>query len=346
MKVLLSVVVPVFNAQEYLYKCIHSILLQTFTDFELLLVNDGSIDNSDRICKEFANNDKRVRYFYQNNAGPSVARNKGIEESRGSYLLFVDADDYIEPEMFNYMVHTAIKENIDFMICGLILDRFIERKIISSEVKYLQKRHIINNKNIADNIIDLFENEAINGPCGKLYRTELIKANNLKMNELIHLQEDLLFNVEYIAQIQSLYVSEKCFYHYEVKNENSLTRKYTPNKFDMLNQVHDQIVSYYMNYSIKKKETLQKIYYLFVKNVYSCFLDLFHEKCMLNKREKLSFIQQIIQSRQFKVKIKRADKDGAKYKLLLLCLKLRNKFILYYFSKFLYFSRRNMKLKF
>ena len=119
---LLSVIVPIYNAEFYLHKCIDSILAQTFREFELILVNDGSTDSSGKICDQYEKRDKRVRVCHTKNRGAVVARKTGIDRAKGRYIGFVDADDYIEPKMFESMLRGIEKSGADFIHTGYIED--------------------------------------------------------------------------------------------------------------------------------------------------------------------------------------------------------------------------------
>ena len=114
----ISVIVPAYNAEKYLRRCIDSILVQTFTDFELLLVNDGSIDRTDTICNEYAVKESRIRVFHKKNGGVSSARNLGLDNAKGKYVMFVDSDDYMLSDMSELMISTLNAKNADLVICG------------------------------------------------------------------------------------------------------------------------------------------------------------------------------------------------------------------------------------
>ena len=115
----LSIIVPVYKVEKYLPKCIDSILAQTFTDFELILIDDGSPDRCGEICDEYAIKDERIVVIHQVNRGVSAARNAGLDAAKGEYIGFVDSDDWIKPEMYEIMVRTAIDKKADVVICGL-----------------------------------------------------------------------------------------------------------------------------------------------------------------------------------------------------------------------------------
>lgn len=121
---LISVIVPVYNAEKYISKCIDSILSQTFKDFELILINDGSTDNSDLICGKYASIDNRVKVFHKQNGGAGSARNLGVQKAVGDWIMFVDADDWIEPECLD-ICSKYISRNIDLIVfsCNLAASR-------------------------------------------------------------------------------------------------------------------------------------------------------------------------------------------------------------------------------
>lgn len=115
----ISIIVPVYNVEKYLEKCVRSILAQTFTDFELILVDDGSPDSSGAMCDQFAEQDQRVKVIHKENGGLSDARNAGIEIATGEYLGFVDSDDYIADDMYELLYTNIVKEDADLSICGI-----------------------------------------------------------------------------------------------------------------------------------------------------------------------------------------------------------------------------------
>ena len=118
----LSVIVPVYNTEKYLPVCVDSILAQTFTDFELILVDDGSADGSGGICDKYAAGDARVRVIHQPNGGVTNARKNGVRQACGMYFSFIDSDDWIHPEMFEQMVGKAVETNADVVVCDLSLE--------------------------------------------------------------------------------------------------------------------------------------------------------------------------------------------------------------------------------
>ncbi|WP_342470250.1 glycosyltransferase family 2 protein [Ureibacillus sp. FSL K6-3587] len=342
----ISIIIPVYNAEPFLDKTIQSILSQTYKNFQLILIDDGSKDNSLQICYRYQREDSRILVLSQENAGSSAARNYGLIKATGDYIMFVDADDCIEENMLEELVKIAKEKNPDIVMCGLYKNFYDKnKKLIESKVFRLKPRYIKGNKSIANGIIDLFENEKINGPTCKLIRKKLIIGNEIMMPVGIHLQEDLLFNVKVLCFAESIYVTDKCFYHYNNYNVESVTKRYYQNKFEMLNYVHNYVVEYF-ELRTKNNDILARAYYLYIKNVYAGFLNLFHDDCVLSRREKIDYIEGIITSNEYNEKLNKSKRSGFKYTVLKSFLQTKNKYIIYYFTKLLYYLKKYLKMKY
>lgn len=203
---LISIIVPVYNAERYINKCIDSILSQTYTNWELLLINDGSTDKSLKICQEYLSKDSRIKVFDKINGGVSSARNLGIENSNGVWITFIDSDDWVE----NNYLHNFIQE-YDISLQGYYRD--------SIKVKYPESI-IMQNPGAV-----YLSNAYMYGPVCKLFKTDLIKENNIKFDLELSYGEDILFLMQYIIYCKTMYVSDKCGYHYTNDNVNSLTKR-------------------------------------------------------------------------------------------------------------------------
>lgn len=205
-----SVIVPVYNTEKYLNKCIDSILAQTFTDFELLLIDDGSTDNSGKICEEYAEKDKRVKVFHKENGGVSRARNLGIDNAQGEYLSFIDSDDYIRPEMYSELVAVADKYGVDLVSSDIALNG----KVLPNKTPSFRK---LEKEEIRNKVLTYF---TVNDNSGTgAYTTMLIKRsvlidNNVRFYEDFAFQEDLMFVINVYANISSMYYISKAFYEY------------------------------------------------------------------------------------------------------------------------------------
>jgi glycosyltransferase involved in cell wall biosynthesis len=222
-KPVISVIVPIYNSGQYLEKTIISILNQTYKDLELILVDDGSTDNSGEICSEFQKNDNRIKILTQKNSGVSEARNKGIVESTGKYICFVDSDDWIDE---TYLDDFGISEdNYDgtLFIQGFndCYDGKTYRNIKNSY------KHNLYKPAIKEEIegFELFHNGYI---CSKLYQRSILVENNIKFEKSLHMNEDHIFNFDYFRYIKFINVTSHSGYNYEHRNNNSLSRRRYP----------------------------------------------------------------------------------------------------------------------
>ena len=209
---MVSVIVPVYNLESLIERCIKSIINQTYKDLEIIIINDGSTDNSEEIIEKYAKQDKRIKYHYKENSGQATTRNLGIDKSKGKYILFVDGDDWIELNMIEDMVNSA-NEETELVISDYYID-YYDITIVGISVPHYSddetKNLILSNP----------------GPCYKLYKSNIIKKHKPFFPEGI-IYEDLAI-IPYInSLIKSSVYLKKPYYHYCIR-ENSTIHK---NKF-------------------------------------------------------------------------------------------------------------------
>lgn len=218
MSPIVSIIVPVYNTENYLSCCINSILEQTFTDFELLLINDGSTDESGRICDEYQKQDSRIKVFHIQNQGVSNARNTGINSAKGEWITFVDSDDWLE------VTYLATFFELDLQEDTLYVE---QAQAVKSNLYKDWPIKFPNTTLTLSSITDytLLNNILIYGtPWGKLYNTKLIKKNKIFFNKQISLHKDHCFYFEYIKYIKNINIINKSRYYYRIiLNSQSLS---------------------------------------------------------------------------------------------------------------------------
>lgn len=228
---LLSVIIPVYNAEKYLRATVESVLAQDCDEFEVILVDDGSKDNSARICDVIANEYEQVRVFHKINGGVSSARNAGIEMAKGKYITFVDADDKVAEHMFADMVSEGESKNADKVFCGIA--EINGDACRNNRIACLPSRQVLDREFIVNTMLytGCCSDSYMNSACGSLYKTALIRKHNLRF-ENRPMGEDWLFNMKYCDIIQSAVYIDKPYYMYMRNNESAVSR-YQPRQFDL-----------------------------------------------------------------------------------------------------------------
>lgn len=212
---MVSIIVPVYNSEKSILRCVSSLINQTYKEIEIILVNDGSIDKSEEICLSLCDKDSRIKYYCKENGGAASARNYGLSKSTGDFIMFVDSDDYTMPNMVETMIQCQSKDNVDWVICGMRAVSKYKENVISFEDAYN-----LNMVAFGKIITKYYFKAIINSPCNKLYRRRLIKEY---MNTDFIWGEDYVFNVMYMKNIQTVSVISKPLYVYDCIGD-SVTR--------------------------------------------------------------------------------------------------------------------------
>lgn len=237
---LISVIVPVYNVEKYLAKCIDSILKQTYSNLEIILVDDGSTDNSNKICKEYEKLDKRIRVIHKKNGGLSDARNYGLTFATGDYISFIDSDDYIEKNMYELLLNALKNNNGDMAVCG----RWIEKEEEQLEL-YTKDR-----EEVWDSIQALkyyFKRIKIDpSACDKLFKKEILDNIVFPIGKI---HEDIFIMDVIIARCKIIVHVGKPLYHY-VNRQGSITKKvFSEKNFDYI-EAHQEVFKRYLNNKI------------------------------------------------------------------------------------------------
>lgn len=219
---LVTVIVPVHNAEKTLNDCIESILNQTYKEIEIIIIDDGSTDNSLEICKIIANSSNIINLIHEENAGVSCARNMGLESAHGDFIVFVDSDDTIMPDYVESLICKVHEYNCDIVIEGFLANSkgHVRKNSLSFEgiIKITELKH---------HLKEMIDKKFFLSVWGKLYRKHIIDNYHIQFDKEISIGEDMLFNCTYFKYVNLLYVSRKCEYIYKIgENETSLTHEF------------------------------------------------------------------------------------------------------------------------
>jgi glycosyltransferase involved in cell wall biosynthesis len=256
---LVSVIVPVYNTEKYLKKCIDSILNQTYKEIELILVDDGSTDNSLEILREYERQDTRVFVIPQENKGVSGARNRGLEAARGKYIGFVDSDDYISLYMIEYLVG-LLEEGNDFASCGWIYEteEGEREQSTSGSIKEMETRN--------DILKCMFEQGGCApNVCNKLLRGDVVREHGIRFPEGIKIGEDMIMLCQYVLNCEKGVYDPNPLYHYVTRKDSAYHKRNVKGSFDesFVNEIKaHEIVLEMLPDCGARKSFINKMYYV------------------------------------------------------------------------------------
>lgn len=238
---MITIIIPIYNNAAVLERCLKSAQEQTYRNIEVLMINDGSQDNSEEICKRFEEKDKRFRYIYQDNGGVSVARNTGLCNMRGDFFTFVDSDDWIEPEYCEKLINEAESSDSDVVFSGI--------NYWSNGVKSPQQESafadIVENRRVEHFLIGHKE-YAIGSSCRVLFRRD--KYNDIRFDVHFHIYEDLIFLLTALSMTNKMSYVSDCLYNYDLSQVNYFKKYNRDNFFDICYNIGNKIYELLMRF--------------------------------------------------------------------------------------------------
>lgn len=223
----ISVIVPIYNTEKYLVKCIESICNQTFRDIQIILVDDGSTDSSGSICDTYADLDERIMVIHNCNQGVVQSRKVGLAVAKGEFIVFIDSDDYMDESAIQHMYESMQDSSSDIVVCGYIMDKDNSSQMIKNNMKpgvydksileSMYSKLIFDDSNMQPSIIQSM--------CGKLFKKNLLLETSEGIDERITLGEDASFVFPYLLACETICISDQCYYHYQIRNGSMCSKK-------------------------------------------------------------------------------------------------------------------------
>lgn len=333
-----SVIVPVYNCEKYLEKCLDSIINQNYDDYELILIDDGSSDSSVTIVDDYEKKYKNVRVLHKKNAGVSAARNDGIKLAKGKYITFIDCDDYVVDNYFETL-HYIICEipNLDLYNFGFYSDIEDEKQNLVSQDKINYKNKLYHSKEeIRNDLVELYDNTMLYNPVNKVYVREIIEKNFLKFPNY-NWGEDVEFNRKYLFKIQNMYNSDVCLYHYIRERDCSITKKYKENLFTIRKKEFFEFNEYFELWKIPKSKYYEFSCRRYIERVLGCIENEFCIKKTFKNRYKN--IKCMINDELTIEAIKYVKPKSKKIKLMIIPLKFRLTILTFVMGFFIHFIK-------
>lgn len=264
-----SVIIPVYNSERTIKRCIESITLQNRPDVETIIINDGSTDETESLCKALQTKHNNIIYLYKENGGVSSARNLGLSVANGEFVLFVDSDDYVDNKCFD-TIDRYTQSNADFYQFGfsIVANGLVKetREFSECNVKTSSEKEAF----VSDGVVT----RSINSPCAKIFKRKIINEKGLRFCEELSTGEDLTFVFTFLLSANKVERSENKIYFADVGNEESLSRKYREDLSEQLIGVYDSMVKAFQKSKIESKLINQSLAWLFYRNAYSVANDI------------------------------------------------------------------------
>ncbi len=252
---LVSIIVPVYNVEQYLEKCVNSIINQSYKNLEIILVDDGATDNSGKICDELAKLDNRIKVYHKENGGLSDARNYGVERATGEYIGFVDSDDYIDPEMYEKLYEAIKKENVDVAECNLKII-YPNRVELYTNEKYFR---VCTKQEYLEEYLKI--DKVFGSACVRLIKSNIVKKLKFPIGKLY---EDTYYAHDLIREVDKYVIMDNPYYNYFMREESITNTKFNPRIFDLIEIVEKLHKMTYNNYpSLKEEADCRKMYAYF-----------------------------------------------------------------------------------
>ena len=266
----ISVIIPVYNVEKYLKRCLDSVINQTYKNLEIILVDDGSTDNSGKICDEYAKNDKRIIVIHKENGGVSVARNIGLDICTGDYVNFIDSDDWIDLKFFKKLYDNLLKSHADISCCDYIR---------TEKYKNLKKEFLNYMDYYGENILEVYLEKELTSPCNKLYKKELWQNIKFPANKT---NEDIctIFKIFLKSKIV-IYTEEKLYYYYK-HSDSTIKSKFSNKNLDLLDAWQEVV-----RLSKKYPDNIQRLAKFRLKKAYFSLLGVIAYYGMENTQENI-----------------------------------------------------------
>lgn len=318
-----SIIIPVYNAQKYLTRCIQSVLKQTYQKFELILVNDGSNDDSLTICNEYKEKDNRIKVLDNPNEGAGMARNAGLDLATGSYVLFIDADDWIAPEMLECLLQLLISSQSDISICNNFIDQADGSASFSSPMPIETDPFITND--IPKCVGMLEGQQKFPYLWNRLYKRQIITQNQIRFEKQFITGEDLDFNLKYFTHVQKCAITNKAYYHYIKAGVDSLCARYKAGLYGIVNELNRRREELYRNMGMLKDESYKTIYErIYIDYLRTCVPNMFRKKAQLTGQERLVLIKEVFTNKDLKQYIKGYEARSRVEKIFKILVRLGN----------------------
>lgn len=321
----ISIIVPVYNVEKYLSECINSILAQSFPDYELILIDDGSKDNSGRLCDDYARRDARIKVVHKENAGVSEARNSGLDIAVGEYVTFIDSDDCVNPDYLDYLISEIRKQKVDMVLSGIVMEYFTEER---GSIRYtITESQKLTVRALFEKLELDYPQICICGPWCKLYKNSIIQRNGIRFDKNLSNGEDTCFNLDYFKKIETVFFSRQIFYHYRRLNPNSLFSVFRKDSYEILDYVYSKMYTLILEQNCSR-EAVQRFKEMYYSMLIGGVVAFFYSENNISKKRRMQQIKKVCEDPLVQ-EYENGNLQRARTNFVIQMMKCRKHYILY-----------------
>lgn len=337
---LVSIVMPVYNVDAYVARAVESLQNQTLRDFELLIVDDGSTDRSGDICDRIAERDIRVDVFHTPNGGAPAARNFALDRARGTYIYFVDADDWAEPTMLADMVSAAERDQADMVVAGFYIDTYYGGGSEHlSEIKHAPAA-TYNQLDFRHNAYKLFDQNLLYTPWNKLFLRARIEEKGIRFKPTFW--DDFPFVLDYIRDCERVTVLDNAYYHFIRQRAESETSRWRPDMYTKREEEHSWMLELYRHWHLEADApSMEMVQRRYIERLVGCIENVCNPHCELSRAKKIDLIGKMISTERAQIAVAIAQPRSAMMRRLLKPIRSKNAKLAYAEGCFISFVRRH-----
>lgn len=317
---LISIIIPVYNCEKYIERLIKNIITQSYQNFEVIIINDGSTDKTKNIIERYSKYNSKINIINKENTGVSDCRNIGIKIARGEIILFADSDDFLEQDYFKKIIEIYTKyPNIEMINFGYYSDvENLDGKNISRDIFNYKEKIYSNKLEIKRELVELWDKKMLYNVWNKAYKKEIISKYNLSFPDF-NWGEDIDFNRKYMDVINNFYNSNKAFYHYVRERKGAVTKEYKKNFFEIRKKEYKEFNEYFKEMGLIEKEYREFSARRFIESVLGVIENLYCTD--LKFKERYTEIKKVLSDEDIKKTLKVAKPNTNIVKIMLIPIK-------------------------
>ena len=336
---MVSVVIPAYNVEDYVQRAVESLQRQTLTDFEVLIVDDGSTDRTGDIIRRLTRHDLRIVDFHTQNGGAPAARNLALDHAHGKYVFFMDADDWTEPKMLEDMVEIAERNHLELVISGFFIDTYYGKNDEhTTEVKSRPSAIYPTQHEFRVAASQLFDQNLLYSPWNKLFLRERIERLGLRFRPTF--MDDFPYVLDYIRDVERVGVTEQAYYHFIRQRAESETSRWRPDLYQKREEEHGWMLDLYRYWGLDgdpaSMEVVQRRY---IERLVGCIENVCNPSCELPATKKIELIDQMISSDRAQLAVEIAQPRSRMMRTMLVPIKTKNAQLAYHEGRFISFVK-------